>query len=79
MVAYCVPCNGPDSLHRLASDPDSYPRGVDTGIWAINDNSFFFFLKKKLHSTRSCIKNNRAYRKNRVGFGYKVAKTNRKC
>lgn len=48
MTAYCVPCNGPDSLHRLAPDPDSYPSRVDTGIWAVNDNSFFFPEKKKL-------------------------------
>lgn len=46
MTAYCVPCNGPDSLHRLAPDPDSYPSRVDTGIWAVNDNSFFFPEKK---------------------------------
>lgn len=70
MIAYCVSCNAPDSLHRLASDPDSYPRGVDSGIWAINDN--FFFLKKKLHSTRSCIKNSKAYRKNRVGVAFET-------
>ena len=70
MTAYCVPCNGPDSLHRLAPDPDSYPSRVDTGIWAVNDNSFFFTEKKNLHSTGSCIKNNRAYRKNRVGVAF---------
>ena len=66
MIAYCVSYNAPDSLHRLA-DPDSYPRGV-FGLKMII--LFFFFLKKKLHSTRSCIKNNRAYRKNRVGVAF---------